>query len=279
MLGSESPTLRPVPPPDDLAAELLDLAVGLAGEAGALLLDGLATVRAEISTKSSSTDMVTEMDRASERLIVEGILAVRPDDGVLGEEGAERSGTSGVRWVIDPIDGTTNYLYRRPGFAVSIAAEIDGEVAAGVVLDPMGGQTFAATRSGGATCNGAAIAVNTTEDLARALIGTGFSYEADRRRRQADVLVAVLPLVRDIRRSGSAASDLCWVACGWLDGFYERGLAPWDHRAGALIATEAGARVGDLRGGHDLTRFTLAASPALFEELGRLLSVADADHA
>ncbi|CAN5685649.1 inositol monophosphatase family protein [soil metagenome] len=262
--------------PDELATELAGLAGRLAEDASVLLLDGLVTARSDVGTKSSSTDMVTEVDRASEQLIVAGILAARPTDGVLGEEGANHTGTSGVRWVIDPIDGTTNYLYRRPGFAVSIAAEVDGEAVVGVVADPLRGDTFAAVRGAGATRNGAPIAVTAADELATALIGTGFSYDPERRRRQAEVLTGLLPVVRDIRRSGSAASDLCWLACGWLDGYYERGLGRWDHRAGALIAAEAGATVSDLAGGDDLDHFTLAAAPGLHPLLHDLLLSLDA---
>jgi fructose-1,6-bisphosphatase/inositol monophosphatase family enzyme len=223
--------------------------------------------------------MVTEMDRASEALIVAGIEAARPDDGIVGEEGADREGTSGVRWLVDPIDGTTNYLYGFPGFAVSIAAEIDGDVAVGVVHDPLHRDVFTAARGRGARRNGEAIAVSTNADLSTALVGTGFSYDRDRRARQAAVLTEILPRVRDIRRMGAAAVDLCSVACGRLDAYYERGLAPWDLAAGALVAREAGALVGDLAGGPGAHEFVLASAPELFVPLRTVLVTAGAGNA
>jgi fructose-1,6-bisphosphatase/inositol monophosphatase family enzyme len=261
---------------DDLLDELVAVATDLASTAAALLLDGLTRQRVEVSTKSSPTDMVTEMDRASEALIVAGIRAARPDDGIVGEEGADLDGTSGVRWLVDPVDGTTNYLYGFPGFAVSIAAERHGEVVVGVVHDPMHGDVFKAAKGRGATRNGTPISASTKDDLATALVGTGFSYERDRRRRQANVLSQVLPHIRDIRRMGAAAVDLCSVACGRLDAFYERGLGPWDLAAGALIAGEAGAAVGDLTGGPPSGDFVLAAARGLFEPLRALLDTAGA---
>jgi len=264
---------------DDLLDELLGLATNLAANAAAVLVDGLTRHRSEISTKSSPTDMVTEMDRAAEAMIVAGVRRARADDGIVGEEGADHEGTSGVRWIIDPIDGTTNYLYGFPGFAVSIAAEYHGDVVIGVVHDPTHRDVFQAARGSGATRNGARIRASTKDDLQTALVGTGFSYEPERRRRQANVLVQVLPHVRDIRRMGSAAVDLCSVACGRLDAFYERGLGPWDLAAGALIAQEAGARVGDLAGGPASGEFVLAASNGLFEPLRALLDTAGAGSA
>jgi myo-inositol-1(or 4)-monophosphatase len=261
---------------DDLADELLALATDLAADAAALLIDGLTRHRVEVSTKSSPTDMVTEMDRASEALIVTGIRSARPDDGIVGEEGANHEGTSGVRWLIDPIDGTTNYLYGFPGFAVSIGAELHGDVIAGVVHDPLHHDVFRAARGRGATRNGEPIRASVNDDLMTALVGTGFSYERERRVRQAAVLAQVLPRVRDIRRTGAAAVDLCSVACGRLDAFYERGLGPWDLAAGALIAREAGATVGDLAGGPPSGEFVLAASSGLFKPLRALLDTAGA---
>lgn len=251
--------------------ELLALATSIADEAASILVDGLSRARTLVDTKSTGTDMVTEMDRASEALILERILAARPDDGVLGEEGTDRPGTSGVRWVVDPIDGTTNYLYGHAGFSVSIAAEVDGRAIIGVVHDPLHGEVFTAVRGAGAFRNGRPISASTETDLGRALVATGFSYEPDRRRRQAAVLGLVAPQIRDIRRMGAASVDLCSVACGRVDAYYERGLQPWDHAAGALIATEAGAIVGDLDGGSARFEFCLAAPPALFGPLRDLL--------
>jgi myo-inositol-1(or 4)-monophosphatase len=262
-------------------ADLVALATDVAHRAGALLLDGLARARSTVETKTSATDMVTEMDRASEALIVEALLAARPGDGILGEEGSSRAGTSGVRWVIDPVDGTTNYLYRLAGFAVSIAAEVVGadgasRTVAGVVHDPVHGDTFAATLGRGATRNGDPITCSTETDLGRALVATGFSYLSELRREQAEVLVGVLPRVRDIRRFGAAAVDLCSVACGRVDAYYEIGLQPWDLAAGALIAGEAGAVVTDLDGGAPSGGFVVAAAPVLAEPLRALLQQAGA---
>jgi fructose-1,6-bisphosphatase/inositol monophosphatase family enzyme len=229
-----------------------------------------------ITTKSSLTDPVTEVDQEVEALIVDALLAVRPDDGVLGEEGADRPGTSGVRWIIDPIDGTVDFMYGIPGCNVSIAAEVDGVVVAGVVIDPLHGDTFAAARGEGATRNGHPIRCTGVTDLGLALLGTGFGYDPDERRRQAAVLAHVLPRVRDIRRVGAAAIDLCWVACGRLDGYYERNLKTWDWAAGALVAEEAGATVGtvgDRPLPEALPQATIVASgPALFGPLRGLLA-------
>jgi myo-inositol-1(or 4)-monophosphatase len=257
------------------ARALLALAVQLAEEAGALLAEGLDTAEV-LATKSTITDMVSTMDGRAERLIVDGIRAARPDDAIVGEEGTSERGTSGVQWVIDPLDGTTNYLYAIPAYAVSIGVQHDGTTIAGAVVDPSRRETFAALLGGGATRNGAPIRCNHTDDLAVALVGTGFSYEPARRERQAAVLQALLPAARDVRRFGAAALDLCWVACGRLDAYYERGLAPWDLAAGALIAAEAGAVVGDLDGGAASTEIVLASAPALFEPIRALLDVAGA---
>jgi myo-inositol-1(or 4)-monophosphatase len=256
--------------------ELLDLAVDLAEEAAKLLLDEAPGRAADVATKSSRTDMVTVVDRASEALIVDTLATRRPDDGVLGEEGSSREGTSGVRWVIDPLDGTTNYLYGFPLFAVSIAVEVDGVVEAGVVAHPSLGEVFTARRGGGARCNGEPIAVSGKDDLATALIGTGFGYDADRRRQQARWLERIIPFVRDIRRGGAASIDLCWVACGRLDGYYEAGLSPWDVAAGDLIAREAGAATSDFEGGPVRADAVVAATPAIAPALRHLVS--DASH-
>ncbi len=255
---------------------LLALARSVAEAAGTLLLEGATRRRTAVDTKTSPTDVVTEMDRASEALLVEGLLRARPDDGVLGEEGSARPGTSGVRWVVDPLDGTTNYLYGLPAWAVSVAAEVGGQVVAAVVADPSHAEVFAATRGGGATCNGRPLAVGEGPPLATAVVGTGFSTVAGGGARQAAVLHQVLPRVRDVRRAGAAALDLCWVGAGRLDAFYERGLQPWDLAAGALVAEEAGARTGDLGGGPPSTAFALAAAPGLFVPLRELLQLAGA---
>jgi myo-inositol-1(or 4)-monophosphatase len=214
------------------------------------------------------------VDRASEALIVDTLAKERPDDGVLGEEGSSRDGTSGVRWVIDPLDGTTNYLYGFPLFAVSIAVEVDAVVEAGVVAHPSLGELFTARRGGGAHCNGLPIAVSGKDDLSTALIGTGFAYDSDRRRQQARWLEHVLPSVRDIRRGGAASLDLCWVGCGRLDGYYEAGLSAWDVAAGDLIAREAGAVTSDFDGGPARPGSVIAASPAIAPALRQLVAEA-----
>jgi fructose-1,6-bisphosphatase/inositol monophosphatase family enzyme len=253
----------------DAAADLdalLALATTIALEAGGLLAERLRTASELVETKSTITDMVTQVDRDSEALLVGRILAERPGDAILGEEGGERTGTSGVRWVLDPLDGTTNYLYGYPVFAVSVAVEVDGEPCIGVVHDAARGETFAAAHGRGALVGGRPASVSDKTDLATALVGTGFSYARDDRARQAQTLTRVLPQVRDVRRAGAAALDLCWVGCGRLDGFYERGLQPWDLAAGSVIVREAGGRTTRLRDGT-----IVAAGPGLFDPLVSLV--------
>ncbi len=256
---------------------LLELATEVARRAGRMLRDERPRDLGVTYTKSSPTDVVTEMDTASEKLIVEALRAARPEDGFLGEEGASDTSASGVRWIIDPIDGTVNYLYDLPGWAVSIAAEVRGEVAAGVVYVPGQDETFTAVRGGGAFRNGEPIRCTRGVPLERALVATGFAYAAARRAAQAEVLRGLLPRVRDIRRFGSAAVDLCMVACGRVDAYYERGVNLWDYAAGKLIAEEAGARVGGLRGEPASPELILAAAPDLYEQLHDLLTELGAD--
>ncbi|SEK89986.1 inositol monophosphatase family protein [Streptacidiphilus jiangxiensis] len=262
----------------NLYAELLDVAVEAASRAGVLLRDGRPADLGVAATKSSAVDVVTEMDLAAEKLITELLAERRPDDGLLGEEGASRQGTSGVRWVIDPLDGTVNYLYGLPAWAVSIAAELDGEVVVGVVEVPPRGERVQAVRGQGAALNGRALAVRTAPPMDRALIGTGFGYLQARRARQAEVVAALLPRVRDIRRGGSAAVDLCDVAAGRLDGYYERGLNPWDYSAGALIAAESGALVSGRPGEPASPELTVAAPDGLFQPLQDALESLGAWH-
>jgi myo-inositol-1(or 4)-monophosphatase len=251
---------------------LLQLALGLAAQAAVLVRDGRRDALSDIDTKSSPTDMVTAMDRASERLIVDGIGAVRPDDGFIGEEGTTTAGATGVQWLIDPIDGTTNYVYDFPGAAVSIAARIDGVLAVGVVVDLALDCTYTARRGHGAHCNGEVIRVRPSPPLDQALVATGFGFRAERRAAQAELLLHVLPAVRDIRRRGSCALDLCMLAAGQVDAYYERGLGPWDFAAGALIAREAGATVGDLDGNDpDGTFLVATSSDGLWSSLRTLL--------
>ncbi len=264
--------MSPPDPTSTDAAALRDVAVTVADAAGALLVDAVAGERTLVDTKSSPTDMVTEMDRASERLLLERLHELRPHDAFVGEEGGDRTGTTGVTWVVDPLDGTTNYLYRYPGWNVSVGAEIDGVPVAGAVVVPATGDRFAAATGHGATRNGAPIHVSEPAPLATSLLGTGFNYDPATRRAQAQVLVAIIDRIRDIRRGGAAAADLCSVACGRLDAFYEIGLAPWDRSAGTVIAREAGARVEVLADTPLADDCTVAAHPERFDELVAMLA-------
>ncbi len=246
MTGSEHPA--------ELAAELLALALDVAEEAAGLIRRERAGGVEVAATKSSATDIVTRVDRDSEQLIRTRLLEARPGDGFLGEEGGHDDGDSGVRWVVDPIDGTVNFLYGLPQYAVSIAAEVDGVVTAGVVLNVPTGVTYCATLGGGALRDGEPLAVRGPAPMAERLVITGFNYEPPVRALQAAAITRLLPLVRDIRRTGSAALDLCHVAEGAADGYVEEGLHAWDHAAGGLIAREAGARTELMTGvgGHTL---------------------------
>src|ERR1039457_3658587 len=249
--------------------ELLDLARQAASAAGRMLAERRpAGGPAVVATKSSPTDVVTEMDRAAERLIRKMIAAVRPADAILGEEGGETGQGAAVRWIVDPLDGTVNYLYGLPDWAVSIAAEVDGAIVAGAGLG--GG---ACLRTAG--CEPVQLHCNAPVPLDQALVATGFGYDARQRRVQGQVLSAVLPVVRDIRRGGSCAVDLCSLASGWVDAYYEHGVNYWDIAAGGLIAREAGAMVGGLNGKAAGRSMTLGAGPALFGELHDLLAGLD----
>ncbi|QBE47930.1 inositol monophosphatase family protein [Leucobacter triazinivorans] len=262
--------------PDSSPAALARIAARVAVETGALIAELRGRGVAIAASKSSSVDIVTEADRAAERLIVSELRAARPEDGVLGEEGTGIDGRSPVTWVVDPIDGTVNYLYGIPAYAVSIAATVRDETAyadgrrpiAGAVYNPCTGELFDAWAGGGARLNGDPIAVTGLSDLSSALVGTGFGYTAERRAEQAQMVSRLLPLARDIRRMGSAALDLCSLAAGRLDAYYELGLQPWDYAAGVLIAEEAGAAI---IGRDDATRpgtpFLFAGAPTLVEQL------------
>ena len=297
------------------AKDLLALAADAAAAAARLLADQGAQSRPEVvETKSSLTDVVTEMDRRAEALITERIRAERPGDAILGEEGGETHGARGpgeepgeelgkepgkpgdpsapvVRWIVDPLDGTVNYLYGLADWAVSIAAEVAGTIVAGVVAVPLHGETFTAIRGQGAWLHSTAdrasatgkasapggrgaagLRCNRDVPLGQALVGTGFGYLPGRRRVQGEVVAALLPQIRDIRRGGSASVDLCMVAAGRLDAFYERGLNYWDYAAGGLIAAEAGARVTGLVGRPAGAALTVAAGPGLYEELAAFLA-------
>lgn len=272
----------------DTVTSLLKLACETAEAAGRLLLSrgGRPEV---VATKSSPTDVVTDADQAAEELIRGRIGATRPGDRILGEEGGETGAAAGgaagaapVRWIVDPLDGTVNYLYGLPDWGVSIAAELGGAVVAGAVFVPRRAALFSAAAGAGAwlTANGrpaVRLACNTGVPLETALVATGFGYAAGRRLVQAEVLRSVLPRVRDIRRGGSCAVDLCSVASGTVDAYYERGVNLWDIAAGGLIAAEAGALVTGLHGRGPGPSMTIAAAPALSRELHDLLAAADAE--
>ncbi len=243
--------------------ELRALAEAVAREAGALLRGSFDGPELRVSSKSTPTDLVSEADHDAERLIRERLKAARPDDGVLGEEGGDHAGTSGVRWVVDPLDGTVNFLFGIPQWAVSIACEDASGALVGVVYDPLRDELFSAERDGPATLDGAPIAASTRTDLATALVGTGFGYDAEVRRAQAAVVARLLPDVRDIRRFGSAAVDLAWTACGRLDAYYEHGLNAWDLAAGRLICERAGLEVRELPPVGPSAPGVLVAPPAL----------------
>src|SRR3954471_16739006 len=245
----------------------LELAERAARAAGELLLERYARAPEGVDSKSSATDMVSDADRAAEEAISRILRAERPDDGLLGEEGLQASGSSGRRWVVDPLDGTTNYLYRYRAWCVSVALEDADGALVGVVHDALNGETFRAVRGEGADLNGAPIRVRDVAELGRALVATGFGYDPDVRRGQAELLLRLLPHVRDVRRAGAAALDLCHVAAGRLDGYYERGINHWDWAAGALIVTEAGGRVVPLAGGRP---GLAAAGPRLVQALADL---------
>ncbi|TCJ00120.1 inositol monophosphatase family protein [Aeromicrobium sp. IC_218] len=255
--------------------DLLELAARAAREAAAYVRAERPSGRVEVAaTKSSDTDPVTRIDRGAERVVVDRLLAERPDDGVLGEEGGVREGTSGVRWVIDPIDGTVNFVYGIERYAVSVAAELDGVVVAGAVVDVVHGTAWLAARGHGAVRERGdvreTLRLPEPPPLASALVGTGFSYDADRRARQGAAVARLLPQVRDVRRIGAASLDLCSVADGTLDAYVEEGLQPWDHAAAGLVVTEAGGALG----GHDGRpgeRLVTAVHPALEQEFSAVV--------
>ncbi|MCM3657820.1 inositol monophosphatase [Agromyces mediolanus] len=258
-----------VPTPAELLGLARDIAVRAGEQALAARREGVSVA----ATKSTPLDIVTAVDRDTEALIRSLIAEVRPDDGVFGEEDAARIGTSGLEWIVDPIDGTVNFLYGIPNWAISIAVVSGGSdpagwtALAGVVVNPVSGELFEASAGGGARLAGAELRVNDPVPLSHALIGTGFGYSAEARRAQGAVAAALLPGIRDLRRLGSAALDLCALAAGRLDGFYETGLNPWDHAAGALIAREAGALVTGPGGGAESSELLVAAGPSLAPEL------------
>ncbi len=265
------------PPPTDLvnavgvpadAAQLLQVAERAARDAGAMLLQrfaGGAESIGEIFVKSTSTDLVSEADLAAELAIRAVLAEACPEDAVMGEEGDDTPGTSGRRWIVDPLDGTINYLYGQRGWCVSVACE----GLAGVVLDPLSGELFATPVADGgpATCNGVPLVASAPAVLGQSLVATGFGYDRAVRERQAPIVAELLPQVRDIRRVGAAALDLAWAAAGRLDAYYEHGVKPWDIAAGTLLCAASGLRVHTLAGGGTLPSGVLVAGEAIADEL------------
>ena len=254
-----------------MSGELLDLATRAARAAGELLLERAGGPASGIAAKSSRTDLVSDTDRDAEALIVGMIARERPADAIVGEEGADAPGTGAIRWLVDPLDGTINYLWAIPQWCVSVAALDEEGPLVGVVHDPSRGETFTALRGGGSRVDDGVVRVGPGAALDEALVGTGFSYVPERRARQAALLPAILPAVRDVRRFGSAAIDLAWVACGRLDGYFERGLNPWDWAAGRLLVAEAGGVVEELPATAEDPVGCIAAPPALIGPLRALV--------
>ncbi len=248
-----------------------DLAVAerAAREAGDVLLGYFGGPAAGLETKSSETDPVSEADHEAERAIASILRSERPDDGLLAEEEAQAEAKSGRRWVVDPLDGTANFLYGLRAWCVSVALEDSEGMLAAVIHDPAGGETFRAERGGGCQLNGEPVRVGEHGELDTALVATGFSYDREVRASQAETLRRVLPRVRDVRRAGSAALDLAWLAAGRVDAYYERGLNPWDWAAGRLLVGEAGGATEWLEGDPE---GLAAANPALLGQLVRLVS-------
>jgi myo-inositol-1(or 4)-monophosphatase len=250
---------------------LLALAEATAREAGEQLRAAFSRTDLAVAAKSTPTDPVSEADQAAEVLIRERILAARPDDGILGEEEGDAAGTSGVRWVVDPLDGTVNFLFGIPQWGVSIACEDADGTLVGVVYDPMRGELWSAQRDGLARCGDSVLRGSEKTDLAHALLATGFGYDAEVRAIQGERIARVLPRVRDIRRLGSAALDLAWTAAGRYDIFYERGLKAWDLAAGALLCERAGLEVVLLDPEPPLPAGVLVAPGALVDPVRALL--------
>jgi len=248
--------------------DLLELAQRIGAEAGALLMDR--PLAFEIESKSTAIDIATQMDTKAEKFIVQSLLAARPDDGIIGEEGSSVASKSGITWVIDPLDGTVNYFYGLPGWNVSIAAKDSEGVIVGVVTAPTINSTWWATRGGGAFYNGKAIKCNNPVEVDRALLATGFQYDVADRVSQLEDFAKLVPVVRDMRRNGAAAVDLCHVAMGALDGYYEAGLKEWDWSAGGLVATEAGATFK--RYGEGPMQISMVAGPYLHAQLQEILA-------
>lgn len=255
--------------PEPAPRDLEDIAAHVATASADLVRrrSGAAVV---FETKSTATDVVTETDLEVEALIRSELARATPGASVLGEEDGSVPGMTRIGWVVDPIDGTVNFLYDLPVMSVSIAATVDGRIVAGAVADVIRGEVFSGSLGNGVTKNGHAVHPTPTAHLADSLVATGFSYDAERRRAEGAIVARVLPLARDIRCFGSAALHLCWVACGRLDAFYEHGLNEWDVAAGAFLVREAGGRVRTDTDGNGLT--LAAGTPPLFEALGSVIA-------
>ena len=248
--------------------ELRALSLEVARAAGSLLLERFGGEARGVAAKSTATDLVSDADRDAEALIVERLHAARPGDAIIGEEGTAQRGTSGSSWYVDPLDGTINYLYGVPHWCVTLACADDAGAVVGVVHDPCRGETFVAERSRGAFLGTRRLSVSREAELARALVATGFSYDADFRRRQSSTIARVLPAVRDLRRFGSAALDLAWVAAGRLDAYFESGVNAWDIEAGMLLVGEAGGRTTRIdRIGQDRRPAVVASNARLHDVL------------
>ena len=247
--------------------ELMNLAARIARAAGDIVIRGRRSGRLDSSTKSTATDMVTKWDGLSEHMIVDAIRSARPGDGIVGEEGTEIASSSGISWLIDPIDGTTNFMYGLSGYAVSIAATDESGAIAGVVFLPTTRELFVAARGHGSWLGERRLECTTQSDPSTALVGTGFSYSSTLRQRQGARIARLLPNVRDIRRLGAAAPDLCFMADGRLDAYFEENLSPWDMAAGLLVATEAGAIASDFTGGPPRPAEILVSAPGLHSHL------------
>lgn len=267
MPSAIDPSGRPLRAP--AATDLETIAVTVARDAADLVRSKLGSART-VGTKTTPTDVVTETDIEAERLIRDQLLELTPDASILGEEGEPRVGMTDLGWVVDPIDGTVNFLYDLPVVSVSIAATVAGDVVAGAVVDVLRVEAFSASTSGGALRNGQPIGVSAPVSLGESLIATGFSYAASARGAEGELACRVLPRARDIRCFGSAALHLCWVACGRVDAYYQYGLKPWDTAAGTLIAAEAGAIVEPAS--PDNGDLLLAAAPGIFAPLRELVA-------
>ena len=253
-------------------ADLLAVAEDLARAAGDMALRGRKSGDVSATTKSSPTDMVTQYDKASEELITAGLDSRRPHDGLIGEEGASKPSTTGITWHIDPIDGTSNFFFDIPMWAVSIGAVDEHGPLIGVVYAPALGEMFTACRGEGAFLNGTPIHVRDNSQLSDALVCTGFSYRVHERTQHAQRVAKMVTHIRDIRRFGAAAIDLCFVACGRYDAYFEEHLHSWDLVAGQVIATEAGAIVTNYAGDSVTPAQVLCAQPGVQRQLIQLIA-------